>query len=154
MITTELVLVAVTILATLAALFSAWFAHQQVKVAQQTNEAQNLIALINHLQREDVREARRIVLESLVEKSYQTWSDDDTNHASLVCASYDVAGILVRNGLVSQEIVVENYGRSIKECFKICRPLIEDYRGETSSALKTQYWNDFEWLYKKVEYIV
>lgn len=136
----------VSSLALLVAALSAWYAREQVKVAKKADEAQNLLALVDHLQREEVREARAHLLGTLSQKDYSAWSDDDKLTASRAAAAYDMAGILICRGLVEQDAVLDNWGPNIVRCYEVCQPLIEEYRGNLPKEIQGKFWNEFEWL--------
>lgn len=108
--------------------------------------AQNIISVVQYIQDLDTRRARKHVIVNIGEKSFQAWDEQDRNSAATVCSSYDVVAILVKRELVPIDIIVENWGPSIKLCYPICRPYISEMRNSAGS----QYWDDFEWLYNQV----
>ena len=142
-------------IAIIVAGFTAWYAREQVKVGKRTldesirsGEAQNFISLIDHLQREDVRKARALVLGELATTDYKSWTIDQKRTASLVPSSYEVAGILVRNRLVIEEAFIGSYGPSIIRCYEVCLPLLQEYRQQMSTGTRYTYMENFEWLYR------
>src|SRR5207248_11184941 len=63
----------------------------QVDAARHAAVGQNLLALANFLQAEDVREARRTVITRLSERTFNEWSEDERRAAAKVCSSYGTA---------------------------------------------------------------
>jgi hypothetical protein len=121
----------------------------QLQETQKASRAQNFLSVVNYLQSEHIRKARTFVLEILRFKQFIQWSDwndEERSEASKVCSSYDVAAIVVKQGLVPKEIIVDNWGPSIRQCYSILKPFIEDAQIRNKS---TEYWNDFEWLAKE-----
>ena len=62
----------------------------------------------------------------------------------MVVANYDVAAALLRSGLLSVELVTTNWGPSIKHCYAILEPFIEELRARPGGHEK--YWCNFRWL--------
>ena len=74
----------------------------QLRAMRKSSEGQNFLSLVDYLQAQDVREARRVVRTTLKEKVSRSepWNDSEERAASLVCSTYDVAAILIRSGVV------------------------------------------------------
>jgi hypothetical protein len=129
----------------------AFITHEQTK---RISEAQNLLVLIDYLQRDDVRNARKMVLKELVTRDYSSWSEIEKDEASLVPASFDVAGILIQSGAVNETAIVNNWGSSIVRCFDVCKPLIAERRNMQLEGFQERYWDDFEWLYERAKSVI
>ena len=67
----------------------------QLRAMRDAATGQNILSLVNFLQTNEVREARRIVRENLRQKTYSEWSAAEKLAASMVCSNYDVAAILI-----------------------------------------------------------
>src|SRR5215831_10361709 len=67
----------------------------QLVTMREASAGQNLIALTNFIQAEDVREARRVVIELLKDRHFSDWSGDEKRSAAKVCSSYGTAGIML-----------------------------------------------------------
>ena len=53
----------------------------------------------------------------------------------MVCANYDVAGVLVlQERLVPAQPILRNWGPSIKDCFEILRPHIAEMQKTSNSG--------------------
>ncbi len=121
----------------------------QLKTMRKSMLGQNSISLINFLQDENTREARRIVLTTLKDKEYINWTADEKESASKVCSTYDVLSILLyQMKLAPTDIFVDNWGPSIKKCYDILEKHIKEMQKPENAGPK--YWDDFEKLYKEV----
>jgi hypothetical protein len=120
----------------------------QLHAARDAASAQNILALTNFLQAPEVRAAREVVRSRLPNKMFANWTEDERREAARVCSTYDVAAIIVRLKLVPPEPFVENWGPSIRHCYEVTEPLIEEMQKPENSG--PTYWDDFGWLYEKV----
>lgn len=136
----------VSISAFLAAAMSALYARQQVRVAHSASRAQSLLAVLDYLQRSDIRDSRREVLTVLNSLPASSWTETQRATASNASASYDLVGTLLRSGVVDKDPIIQNYGPSIIRCHDICSPMIEGFCANMPDALARRYWDDFDWL--------
>jgi hypothetical protein len=97
------------------------------------------------LQGEEIRAARKRFF-NLQNKEVSAWTEEEQDNARAVCASYDVAAMLVRTGIASRDVVITTWGASIRKSFILARPLIEQMRAEYGT-----YWDDLEWLAHQAE---
>jgi hypothetical protein len=118
--------------------------HQLVSM-QETSRAQSELALVNFIQESSVRDARRVVRESLSQKSIELWAEDEKECASKVTANYDVAGALIKSGVAPVELIATNWGPSIIHCYEVLEPWIEIHRNRPGAH--STYWSNFKWLY-------
>jgi hypothetical protein len=132
--------------AAIVATFAVYY--HQLRAMRQASTAQNVLAVVNLLQGQDVRDARRVVRKVLVGRSFTSWTADEERAAALVCSTYDIAAILIRQGLVPPAPFVEDWGPSIKHCHEVLRDYIVEMRKPENSG--PEYWNDFDWLYAEV----
>jgi hypothetical protein len=119
--------------------------YDQLRASRAAATGQNILALVNFLQDPYVREARTIVRGKLKDKaSYMDWTREDKHAADIVCSTYDVAAILIfQERLVPAKPFVENWGASIRDCFEVLGPHIQEMQKHSGSA----YWDDFLRLY-------
>jgi hypothetical protein len=103
-----------------------------------------LLALTNFLQAEDVREARRVVIQKLKDRHFSGWNDDEKRSAAKVCSSYGTAGIVLETNLVAPEPIIDNWGPSIRRCHQILEAFIQDFQLPENSG--PTYWADFDRL--------
>jgi hypothetical protein len=114
----------------------------QLKESQKTKYAETFFAASSRLQDEQLREKRSKVF-MLNGKPLQDWSSEDINAAEIVCHNFDIVGIMVRNEMLPKEIVIDNWGQSLRGLWPIVSPLVQKYRHEWNAP---EYWNDFQWL--------
>ncbi|MCM0618026.1 hypothetical protein MOD31_18540 [Paenarthrobacter sp. TYUT067] len=142
----DIAAVVVSIFAFLAAALSALYARQQVRVAQSASRAQSLLAVLDYLQRPDIRDSRREVLTMLNTIPISAWTEMQRATASNASASYDLVGTLLRSKVVDKGPIIQNYGASIIRCHEVCAPMIQGFRANMPDALARSYWDDFDWL--------
>ena len=119
--------------------------YKQLQATRHASDAHNVCAIADFLQDEEVRMARTKVLTELRQKDFETWNDEDIRAASKVCSSYSTVGVIIKNDLVMREPIIANWGLSICDCYELLLPFIKDLQMKASP----QYWENFEWLYKK-----
>jgi len=110
------------------------------------SSAQNILALTNFLQAPEVRAAREVVRVRLSKELITDWTEDERREAARVCSTYDFAAIIVK--LKLPEPFVENWGPSIRHCYEVSKPLVDELQKLENSG--PTYWDDFGWLYKEV----
>lgn len=136
----------ISVFAFLAATVSAFFAWQQVRVAQSASRAQSLLAILEYLQREDIRASRREVLTVLAPIPFPEWTEKQQAAASNAAAAYDLVGVILRGGVLDGGLIIQTYGASIIRCYEICAPMVENIRGSMGEVLARSYWEGLEWL--------
>lgn len=122
--------------------------HGQLTASQDASRSQNLLALIEFLQRPAFVEARGVLM-SLGNTPPEQWTNDQRFGADRAIAGYDIVAILLREGAISRgkETIIENWGHSIRTCYAAAAPHIQKAR-ETRGA---NYWDDFEWLAREAQ---
>ena len=128
---------------TVVILFTAAFVAWQVKLMQRANKASAFSIIFSTLQSEDIREARKKILET--NESYSNWTIDLKNNAEKVGQTYDTIGIMLKRGVVPYSYVVEEWHDSIIKCWEKTKDMIHEYRDYRSD----DFWDDFETLYDK-----
>jgi hypothetical protein len=121
---------------------------QQLDATRQGSNGQNILALVNFLQTEDIRAARTMVFQDLKEKHFTTWNEQEIRAASKVCSSYGVTGVILKTGVIPTKPFLENWGTSILRSFEILVPYIREMQKPENAG--SQYWSTFEWLYQQV----
>src|SRR5207253_5314575 len=96
-------------------------------------------------QAEDVREARRVVIQLLEGRPFKGWSDDEKRAADKVCSSYGAAGVVLESGAVPSTPVIENWGPSIRRYHSILRDFIRDRQKPENNGPNN--WAVFDRLY-------
>nr|NLI49340.1 hypothetical protein [Propionibacterium sp.] len=109
-------------------------------------DVQSILAVVDYLQRPDIRDSRRVVLTELESIPAPHWTAEQRAIASGVAASYDLVGTLLRTNAVDGALILQSYGASIIRCHETCLPMIDDFRENMPAALARSYWDDFDWL--------
>lgn len=121
--------------------------YRQLRAMRESATGQNILSLVQLLQAPDVRQARETVRKHLKGKPLEQWSEDEKRDAAVVCATYDVASILIfQQRLVPPEPFVTNWGASIIDCYDVCLPYVKAMQMPENSG--PNYWNDFAQLAK------
>jgi hypothetical protein len=120
---------------------------EQSKITASGIEAQNLIALTNFLQSDEIRKARNSVLARDPARWNDTWVGDERSNASKVCSSYGVAGVILQTITLPKRPFLENWGPSIIKSHVILQPLIEEMRKPENGG--PSYWTGFDWLFRE-----
>jgi hypothetical protein len=120
----------------------------QLLAMREAAVGQSMLSLVNFLQTNEVREARHIVRENLRQKNYSDWSAVEKRAASMVCANYDIAAVLIfQQELVPALPFLKNWGPSIMDCYRILEPHIIEMQKPHNSG--PAYWDDFFTLYQR-----
>jgi len=120
---------------------------EQMAAARHSATGQNLLALANFLQAEDVREARRVVIQALKGRGFIEWTLEEKQAAAKVCSSYGTAGVVIETGLVPAEPIIENWGPSIRNCYEVLQEFIRDMQRRDKNG--PAYWAVFDRLYAR-----
>lgn len=135
----------------IAAFITLLFLHRQLRVmqgqlaaSQETTRAQSSLSLATFLQAPEVRQARHIVRSVLSNKPFSEWTPEDKHAAAMVCANYDVVASLLRARMAPADLVINNWGPSIRHCHSILCPYISECRA--SPGGHETYWSNFDWL--------
>lgn len=121
---------------------------KQLAAMQEASRAQSALSLVNSLQSAEVRAARQCVRETLSQKPLDQWSDQERRSASQVIANYDVVAGLLKANLAPAELIVMNWGPSIKHCYEVLAPFVAEIRAKPGAD--ATYWSNFDWLYTQV----
>jgi hypothetical protein len=94
-----------------------------------SKNTQSIIELRNVLQEEETRRARAKVLNN-EETDPSQWTQEEIDAAERVCHTYEFAGVLAKNKLITADLIYETWEGSIEKCWgKLERFLREDHRG-------------------------
>jgi hypothetical protein len=109
-------------------------------------KAQNLAWLVQYLQDKDVRHARFIVTNELAGKDLALWTSAEREAAATACAAYGVAAVYMKLKRIDKNVIIDNWGPSIKQICSICDKYIE----EQQARLGPRYWSAPRWLVQEV----
>lgn len=124
-------------------LVSALFVWWQLKEIRRSRSLTAYMKTWQFLQREDVREARDILINAS-NKKFENWSQEEIAAAEKVCYTYNAAAEIVLEGLIKRDFIVEKRRYSIMECWEAAKPMVIEYRKRRGE----DFWRDFETLYK------
>ena len=128
-----------------AVVISLIYLARQVRSTARATFSSVVIKIIDILQDEKIRRARRTVLATLRYKDLQDWNDIEIEQAEKVCQSYNNAARLLRFTKCPTDPIVEPAKDSILKTWAIHRPLVLSYR----TGRGADYWSDYEWLVRK-----
>jgi len=136
---------AISIVVLIATLF---YIHREVHLARISTYAGAYKAIVEILQAEEIRSARRYLFENLEKKPFESWNQEDRQEAEKVCHTYDSVGQMVRYGFIPKQYVVDSWGASLRRTWAITLPLVYEFRQQNNAA---EIWDDYEWLAKEAK---
>jgi hypothetical protein len=119
----------------------------QVRAAREASRTQNLIALIDFIQRPTHVESRRVLI-NLDGRPLSNWTDDERRSAERACSAWDAVAILLRHDSMQEaaQIVLSTWKTSIAPCYTVAS---KELLGTLRTMRGTDFWDDFEWLAQK-----
>jgi len=122
------------------------FAIKQLKAIKKSRQLDAFTNFIQFLQQEDVREARRILIEKLSKKrDFGSWSEDEIRQAEKACHTYDTTGMMDAKKFIEKDFIAKENRNSIAQCWQAAKPMIDEYRKKRGK----DFWHNFEDLYEK-----
>jgi hypothetical protein len=125
-----------------------FYIQREVHLARISTYAGAYKAIVEILQAEEIRAARKYLFENLETKPFESWDQKDRQHAEQVCHTYDSVGQMVRYGFIPKQYIVDSWGASLRRTWAITLPLIYEFRQQNNAA---EIWDDFEWLAKEAK---
>lgn len=119
----------------------------QVASMREAARGENLIKLVDYLARPGLAE-KRSALMRMCGKRLDEWSEDERRNAWEVIGAYDLAGMMVRYGLVAEDVVADNWGSSIRKCFEAASELLSEWDEDETRGPK--YRHNFRWLAHRI----
>lgn len=119
----------------------------QLVESKRVADMETFFRTVDRLQEENVRKARGHIFQLSIDekKPYLDWTDQDKKTAEIACQNFDVVGMILRNGMVSQELILRSWHKTIKKSWLGTLPLVEDRRSKDGE----KFWEDYEWLYNE-----
>jgi hypothetical protein len=114
----------------------------QLKEIKKATYANAYSKAVDILQVDAVRTARDFVMGDLRKKSLP-WSVDDKKKAEIVCQSYDLVGIMIRNGMLPPTVIIDSWNNSLLTTWEILNAFVAEKRKELKAD---EFWDDFEYL--------
>lgn len=128
-------------------LWGGYLAHEQLKELTKATHAQSFFSAADRLQKEQLRSDRnRLFKLRDDEKGLDQWDQEAKDAVGRVCHNYDVVGIMVRNGMLPKEIIIDSWGNSLFESWAAAELFVKDLRDNQRGR---NFWDDFEWLANK-----
>ena len=118
---------------------------RQLLSLRNTQTLQGFIQVVDWLQKEEIRKARRTVYE-LAGIDHLEWGTDEKSEVEKVCHNFDVVGDMLKKKLIKKR-VLENWSFNIKRCWVVAKPMIEKYRKDRRFP---GLWKNFQWLAEDV----
>jgi hypothetical protein len=106
---------------------------------KKANIVEAFLGVVSILQRQEVREARRVLLGIKPPgKALDQWTQDEKDQAEIACSTFDTVGILLRRNIIDRKMVVAEWRDSIGKCWDMAQPIIKEYRNQRGN----DYWDD------------
>ena len=125
----------------LVAIPAALFALFQLLEMKRSAQLTGFRAVIDFLQEERVRVARRITI-SLNGKALSDWTKAEEEAADLALRKFNSVALMVKERMISPELVLTEWKTSLLLCWDAAKPLVEKYRSERFPT----YWQHLEVL--------
>jgi hypothetical protein len=125
-----------------------FYIQREVHQARVSTYAGAYKSIVEILQAEEIRTARRYLFKNLEQKTFEFWNQEDRREAEKVCHTYDAVGQMVRYGFIPRYYVVDSWGASLRRTWAITMPLVYEFRQKNNSA---EIWDDYEWLAKEAK---
>ena len=132
-----------TALSIIYLIISLVFLKREIHEARTSTYAGAYKAVVEILQDDNVRKARRYLFENLEKKPFESWSPQDRREAEKVCHTYDTVGQMIRYSFLPKKYIVDSWGASLRRTWKITCPLVYEFRQNNNAA---EMWDDYEWL--------
>lgn len=115
----------------------------QVEAARSASYSQNIISLIDYIQRTDNRAARSHLF-GIENFSFHSWSESDKRQAEIVCSTWDSVALILNTSGNSRSIteIVKYWRHSIWRSHKCT----EDLRRAVRAERNPEMWLGFDWL--------
>jgi hypothetical protein len=124
------------------------YAVKQVREARKARVLEAYLMFESRLTTEQARKDRRHIYETSFENP-SVITSEDREIIERVCVTFDILGVLVREGLMYRPLVFKPFYDVIIKCWKKTYDFVEFERKPNRKA--TTYMQDFEYLYKEAE---
>jgi hypothetical protein len=137
-----------TFLTALVAIWTVFYVVKQVREAKKARILEAYLMFEGRLVTEKAREDRKYLYEHKFDNP-PTITAEERKTIERVCSTFDILGVLVREGLMYRPLVFKPFYDVIIKCWLQSCDYIEY---ERSPARKAEtYMQDFEYLYKQAE---
>lgn len=118
------------------------FVQQQLIVSKDARKSQNMLSAVEMLRDQDFRAALLVVRNRMRGRPHHSWNASDVFHVLLVCSTYNLIGLMIKQDLLPSSLFVEHWGGSVIDSYESLSPFIEG-RQEHNPL----YCADYQWLY-------
>lgn len=120
--------------------------HRILEATKAASRAQGTLSVVQMIQAEEIRAARSHIYTNAQPFKYSDWNDDDKDKASMVCAVFDLAAILVDAGTIDADTLLVNWGPTMTRCHAVCLPFIQERQRENP-----RFYSQFQKLNARVK---
>jgi hypothetical protein len=82
----------------------------------------------------------------LKDQSFNDWTDSDKESAQRVCSRFHLVGLLMREGMIPEQLFSHAWYYSVPHCFDALQPFLKHVRESRDS----RYWTAFDYLARTV----
>ena len=137
----------------------AYLTHKIAKATEKNVEAQlrslhaSSFAKVYDILDDEAVVAARYVVNNLGTTPYEQWKADKRwgeieKSIKTLLRAYNIAGILVKHGFLSEEHIVPDWEPSLRSTWSTLRPYVAEQRVLRGSE---NHWADYEWLARRAE---
>lgn len=113
-----------------------------VETLKTTLHANSFSKVYDILDHQDVISARNVI-NKLGDKPYDEWDNSDEKCIKTLLRAYNIAGIMVKRGLLPEKYVVEDWAPSLKSTWETLEPWVEEQRKDRGD---NNHWQNYEEL--------
>ena len=118
------------------------FVQDQLGVAKDARKSQNMLQALEMLRDQDFRAALLVVRNRMKGRPHHTWDAGDVFHVLLVCSTYNMVGLMIKQDLLPRELFVQHWGGSVIDSYESLAQFIENRQQHNPL-----YCADYQWLY-------
>lgn len=122
---------------------------KQLEQAKKASNAEYFFRAVDRMQDESIREARRRIFELAIDhrQPADSWHSKDVLSAEKVCQTYDLVGMMIKNGFVEESMILSSWHTSIIKSWQCTMQIVESRRLIDGD----EFWGNYEWLYNKAK---
>jgi hypothetical protein len=115
---------------------------RQLELQVEARQTQNLVLAVDMLRDQDFRTAMMVVRNRMRGRPYTQWDTADALHVMLVCSTFNLVALMVKQELLQRELLLEHWGQSAVDAWEALSAFIEAKQDQNPF-----YCADFQWLY-------
>src|SRR5262245_36172739 len=120
----------------------------QMREMRRSTGVQHILSLLSFIESDEIRAALNLVYTTLHKKHFSKWTEAERLAVSKLGSSFTTAGTILQSGLVPIEPLIAGWEPSIRRCYQVLEPYIQEMRKPENAG--PQYWASFDWLHKQV----